>query len=103
MACHGRGGNGDAYRVPNPPPADLTSPAVQQKLDADLLKTIHDGRPNTAMGTWKWVLSGEEAREVTRVFAVSGTVRQSGTARRCSGGLPCRIEVGGHGVSLRAD
>ncbi|MGE3977635.1 MAG: cytochrome c [Nitrospira sp.] len=64
MVCHGRGGKGDGYRLFNPPPADLTSPAVQEKLDAALLKTIHEGRPNTAMGTWKYVLSSEEARDV---------------------------------------
>lgn len=64
MVCHGQGGKGDGYRLFNPPPADLTSPAVQEKLDAALLKTIHEGRPNTAMGTWKYVLSDEEAREV---------------------------------------
>lgn len=64
MVCHGRGGKGDGYRLFNPPPADLTSPAVQEKLDAALLKTIHGGRPNTAMGTWKYVLSDEEAGDV---------------------------------------
>ncbi len=64
LVCHGQGGKGDGYRVLNPPPADLTSPSVQKKLDADLFKTIHDGRPNTAMGAWKWALSDEEAREV---------------------------------------
>jgi mono/diheme cytochrome c family protein len=64
MVCHGRGGKGDGNRSLNPPPADLTSPSVQQKADADLLMTIHQGRPNTAMGAWKWVLSNEETREV---------------------------------------
>ncbi|MDF0668276.1 MAG: cytochrome c [Nitrospira sp.] len=64
MVCHGRGGKGDGYRLFNPPPADLTSSAVQEKLDAALLRTIHEGRPNTAMGTWKYVLSDEEARDV---------------------------------------
>lgn len=64
MVCHGQGGKGDGYRLFNPPPADLTSPAVQEKLDAALLRTIHEGRRNTAMGRWKYVLSDEEAREV---------------------------------------
>lgn len=64
IGCHGRGGKGDGYRLFSPPPADLTSLSTQKKLDADLLKTIHEGRPNTVMGAWKWVLSDEEAREV---------------------------------------
>ena len=33
-----------------PPVADLTAPAVQNQLEATLLKTIHEGRKNTAMG-----------------------------------------------------
>jgi mono/diheme cytochrome c family protein len=53
LVCHGQGGKGDGYRVLNPPPADLTSPSVQKKLDADLLKTIHEGSPNMAKGAWK--------------------------------------------------
>lgn len=64
MVCHGRGGKGEGYRMFNPPPTDLTSPSVKGKVNADLLKTIHEGRPNTAMGAYKWVLSDEEAREV---------------------------------------
>ena len=40
LVCHGQGGKGDGYRVLNPPPADL-------------LKTIHAGKPNTAMGAWR--------------------------------------------------
>jgi len=39
------------------------SPAVQQQLDADLFKTIHAGRQNTAMGSWSWALPDEEAQE----------------------------------------
>ncbi len=64
MVCHGPSGKGDGYRLLNPPPADLTSPSIQEKLDADLLRTIHEGRPNTAMGAWKWALSDEEGRAV---------------------------------------
>ena len=50
MVCHGERGKGDGYRSLNPRPADLTFPSVQNRLDPDLLKTIHAGRPNTAMG-----------------------------------------------------
>jgi hypothetical protein len=40
-----------------PPVADLTSLAVQGKLDARLFKSVHDGKPNTAMGAWRESLS----------------------------------------------
>ena len=49
-ACHGRSGKGDGYTKFVPPVADLTSPAIQGKLDAELIKTIHAGRPNSVMG-----------------------------------------------------
>jgi len=65
IRCHGVDGKGDASMKFNPPVADLTSPAAQGKLDASLLKTIHDGRKDTAMGAWKFVLSEEEMRDVT--------------------------------------
>jgi mono/diheme cytochrome c family protein len=64
MVCHGRQGKGDGYREFDPPPADLTSQTVQEKLDADLLKTILEGHPNTAMKKWNVVLSSEESHEV---------------------------------------
>ncbi|MBI4001909.1 MAG: cytochrome c [Nitrospira defluvii] len=63
--CHGVEGKGNGVMKFTPPVADLTLPAVQNKLDATLMKEIHDGRKNTAMGTWKFVLSDEEIREVT--------------------------------------
>ena len=43
-----------------PPVADLTSSAVQGKLDARLFKSVHDGKPNTAMGAWREALSDDE-------------------------------------------
>jgi mono/diheme cytochrome c family protein len=42
--------------------ADLTSPSTQNKPDADLLRTIQDGRPN--MPSWKIRLSEQEKRDV---------------------------------------
>ena len=48
-----------------PPVADLTAPAVQDQLEATLLKTIHEGRKNTAMGAWKFVLTEQDMRDVT--------------------------------------
>ena len=61
--CHGDQGRGRAFNV-TPPPADLTSLAVQQKSDAELTRTIHEGERGTAMGSWKWVLSNEEKQHV---------------------------------------
>jgi hypothetical protein len=56
-----------------PPVADLTSPAVQ-KLDARLFKSVHDGRPNTAMGAWREALSDEiwDALAYIRTLAPEG-------------------------------
>ena len=61
--CHGDQGKGHAYDV-TPPPADLTSPAVQQKSDAELTRTIHEGERGTAMGSWKWELSEKDKRNI---------------------------------------
>ena len=63
-ACHGRSGKGDGYTKFVPPVADLTSPAIQGKLDAELIKTIHAGRPNSAMGSWRFTLSKQDTADV---------------------------------------
>lgn len=60
--CHGPGGKGDGYRMLGPAPADLTAIESQQKSDATLLRTIHDGKPN--MPVWKYKLSKKESRDV---------------------------------------
>ena len=60
--CHGRYGQGDGYRLLGPSPADFTSPESMQKTDADLLKTIHEGKPN--MPAWKLRLSNDDSRDV---------------------------------------
>ena len=61
--CHGDQGKGKAFDV-TPPPADLTSQAVQKKSDFELAKTIHGGEQGTAMGAWKWALSEKEKQNV---------------------------------------
>ena len=58
--CHGIDGKGEGQMKFTPPVADLTSPAVQQKLDARLFKSVHDGKPDTAMGAWREALSDDE-------------------------------------------
>ena len=61
--CHGPQGGGDGYKFLNgPSPANLTAPSTRKKSDADLFKTIHDGKPN--MPPWKVRLSEKEARDV---------------------------------------
>jgi mono/diheme cytochrome c family protein len=60
--CHGSEGKGDGYRILGPDPANLTSPSTQKKSDSDLLRTIHEGKPN--MPSWKVRLSEQDSRAV---------------------------------------
>jgi len=60
IRCHGIDGKGNGQMKFTPPVADLTSSAVQGKLDARLFKSVHDGKPNTAMGAWREALSDDE-------------------------------------------
>lgn len=64
IRCHGIDGKGTLGIKLVPPPADLTSPAVQNRLDGTLFRRIHEGKPNTAMGAWKHALSDEEIWDV---------------------------------------
>ena len=60
IRCHGIDGKGEGQLKFTPPVADLTSPAVQGKLDARLFKSVHDGKANTAMGAWREALTDDE-------------------------------------------
>ena len=60
IRCHGVNGKGEGQMKFTPPVADLTSPVVQGKLDARLFKSVHDGKPNTAMGAWREALTDDE-------------------------------------------
>ncbi len=64
IRCHGIDGKGAQGIKLVPPPADLSSPAVQGRLDGTLFKRIHEGKPNTAMGAWKHSLSDDEIWDV---------------------------------------
>ncbi len=64
MLCHGIDGRGVRGLQFVSPPADLTSLAVQSRLDGSLFRRIHDGKPNTVMGAWKHALSDEEIWDV---------------------------------------
>ena len=62
--CHGSEGKGDGPvgQALVPPPSDLT--ATKKKSDEELLKTINNGRPGTAMPSWKGDLSRQEIQDV---------------------------------------
>jgi mono/diheme cytochrome c family protein len=61
--CHGPEGGGDGYSfLRGPDPANLTSPSTGKKPDAELIKSIHEGKPN--MPPWKTRLSEKEGRDV---------------------------------------
>jgi mono/diheme cytochrome c family protein len=60
IRCHGVDGKGGGQMKFTPPVADLTSPAVQGKLDARLFKSMHDRTPNTAMRAWRESLLDDE-------------------------------------------
>ena len=73
IRCHGIDGRGAMGIQLVPQPADLSSQAVQSRLDASLFKRIHDGKPNTAMGAWSTTLSDDE---IWDVLAYVRTLRQ---------------------------
>ena len=60
--CHGPEGGGDGYRLLGRDPANLTAPSTRKKSDAELLKAIHNGKPN--MPAWKGNLSENQSRDV---------------------------------------
>ena len=64
IRCHGVDGKGGGKMKFTPPAADLTSQAVQGKLDARLFKIVHDGKSNTAMGAWREALTDDEIWDV---------------------------------------
>lgn len=77
IRCHGIDGKGALGIKLVPPPADLTSLAVQSRLDGTLFRRIHEGKPNTAMGAWKHSLSDEEIWDVLTYVRTLG-VESSG-------------------------
>lgn len=64
VTCHGPRGQGDGLKIVGAEVADLTSATTQRKLSAYLLKTIHEGRPEKVMPSWKWRLSKQQAKDV---------------------------------------
>ena len=67
LSCHGADGKGTGQMGPllTPPAADYTSESSRLKSDAELLHAIQEGRPGTAMRSFKKLgLSKQEMRDV---------------------------------------
>lgn len=64
VTCHGVRGKGDGLEIVGTEVADLTSATTQRKLSMDLLRTIHEGRSEKVMPSWKWRLSEQQAKDV---------------------------------------
>lgn len=75
MVCHGPQGKGDGPTgtLVKPPAANFTSDAVKKKTEAELRGTVELGRPGTAMGPWKGLLSPADLADV---LAYVMTLRQ---------------------------
>ena len=70
--CHGVSGKGDGPigRALIPPAADLT--VLGNKSDKEVLDTIRNGRPGTAMPSWKNDLSPQEIMNVLAYIRTLG-------------------------------
>lgn len=68
MECHGATGKGDGPKSPflSPRPGNLISAATSAKTDKELLRTIAQGKPRTAMPGWKDALPDEDQQAVLR-------------------------------------
>ena len=66
MDCHGANGKGDGPKAPflSPRPGNLISAATSAKTDKELLRTIAQGKPRTAMPGWKDALADEDQQAV---------------------------------------
>lgn len=66
MDCHGATGKGDGPKAPflSPRPGNLISAATSAKTDKELLRTIAQGKPRTAMPGWNDALPDEDQQAV---------------------------------------
>ena len=72
--CHGPQGQGDGYRLLGRSPANLLSPPAQGRSNEELLRTLHEGKPN--MPAWKHRLSPKDSADVlsyVRTLQAEGT------------------------------
>ena len=89
--CHGDNGAGDGQGARHmiPPPRDFTgaiyqirsTPSGQLPTDADLLRSIDDGLPGTAMPGWKTRLSDRQRRDVLAYIKTFSTFFTDTTQR----------------------
>lgn len=66
LLCHGPQGRGDGPmgKTLSPPATNFASPESMHKSDAELLKAIREGHPDTAMTAWKGSLSEQEFQDL---------------------------------------
>jgi mono/diheme cytochrome c family protein len=84
--CHGSQGKGDGYQLLGPSPANRISPMTEERSDDDLLRTIHEGKPN--MPAWKHRLSRQDSRDVlTNIRSLSAV--QGSRVGDAVGPRPC--------------
>src|SRR5947208_2919534 len=90
--CHGVDGKGDGEGARHmiPPPRDFTgnalyqirsTPSGQLPTDADLLRSIDEGLPGTAMPAWKTRLSDHQRRDVLAYIKAFSTYFADTTQR----------------------
>ncbi|HET8720718.1 MAG TPA: cytochrome c [Nitrospira sp.] len=60
--CHGSQGQGDGYRLLGPSPANLLSQSTKGQSDEELLRTMHQGKPN--MPPWNYRFSANDSADV---------------------------------------
>lgn len=66
VTCHGPKGRADGIvaMALKPPVIDFKSLDSQKKLPAELLQVIENGKPGSAMPSWKSALSGQDTQDV---------------------------------------
>jgi mono/diheme cytochrome c family protein len=76
--CHGSHGKGDGHasKMLRPPAADLTSPNVKAKPDADVFQIIQQGKPPTPMAAFKDQLSDQQIHDVVAYIRTLGKVER---------------------------
>ena len=68
-ACHGNKGDGKTFaaNVLNPPPKNFTSEKSKQKLtEKRMIRSVTDGRKDTAMMPWESRLTAQEIQAVVK-------------------------------------
>jgi cytochrome c oxidase cbb3-type subunit III len=110
-ACHGERGDGQsrARSGLNPPPRSFTSEQARAELDRDrMIRSVTEGRPNTAMVGWEGRLSHEQITAIVDYIRVrfmrvaeAAPVTQADAAGQPSGRdiytqncVPCHGDLG---------